>query len=76
MAHPPVEVLVSVADDRLVELSTVVAALRAAGLAVDGVLEALGVVTGSIAADAVDSLRAVPGVAAVEVQRAVGFPPA
>ncbi|MEV0675814.1 hypothetical protein AB0I60_04735 [Actinosynnema sp. NPDC050436] len=69
------EVVVSVADDSLSRLGSVVAALREAGLDVDDVLEALGVVTGSVAPEAIGKLRDVPGVAAVERQRAVRLPP-
>lgn len=73
------KVVVSVADDGLADLPSVVSALRAAGMEVDGVMEALGVVTGSVpgptAAGASGALGAVPGVAAVEVEREVGLPP-
>ncbi|RKT53533.1 hypothetical protein [Saccharothrix australiensis] len=69
------KVVVSVADENLSDLPAVVTALRAAGLVVDDVLEALGVVTGSAAPEAVGSLRSVPGVSDVETQRVVGLPP-
>ncbi|MBB5958395.1 hypothetical protein FHS29_005003 [Saccharothrix tamanrassetensis] len=73
---PVDKVVVSVADESLADLPAVVAALREAGLVVDDVLEALGMVTGSVAREAIRSLRAVPGVSDVEKQRAVRFPPA
>lgn len=66
--------MVSIADDR-VGTTTVVADLRAAGLVVDAVLDVLGVVTGSVAPEAIDALRTVPGVTGVERQRGVGVPP-
>ncbi|MFI9011747.1 hypothetical protein ACIGNX_31375 [Actinosynnema sp. NPDC053489] len=69
------KVVVSVADDRLADLPTVVAALRDAGMVVDAVLAALGVVTGSVAPGAGDRLGAVPGVAHVEVERTLRPPP-
>lgn len=65
----PVSVVVSVADDHLDALSTVVAALRRAGLRVDDVLDAVGMVTGTVAGGAVEALASVPGVAEVELQR-------
>jgi hypothetical protein len=69
------KVVVSVADDSLADLATVVSALRDAGMVVDGVLEALGVVTGSVAPGVGDLLGAVPGVSRVEVDRTVRLPP-
>jgi hypothetical protein len=66
------KVVISVADANLRDMHTVVSALRAAGLVVDDVLETLGMVTGSVAPEAIVALRAVPGVAGVERQRAVG----
>lgn len=67
------KVAVSVADENMDDMPAVVAALREAGLVVDDVLETLGMVTGSIATEKIWSLRAVPGVAGVERQRAVGL---
>ncbi|MFE2755371.1 hypothetical protein ACFXGA_25545 [Actinosynnema sp. NPDC059335] len=69
------KVVVSVADAGAAGLPAVVSALRDAGMVVESVLESLGVVTGSVAPGAVDRLGAVPGVAHVEVERAVGLPP-
>jgi hypothetical protein len=70
-----VDVAISVTDDSLSRMPEVVAALRAAGLVVDDVLEALGMVTGSIDPEAFGSLAAVPGVAEVERQRVIRLPP-
>lgn len=69
------KVVVSVADDGSAGLPAVVSALRDAGMVVESVLESLGVVTGSVAPGAADRLGAVPGVAHVEVDHAVGLPP-
>jgi hypothetical protein len=66
-------VVVSVVDER--RLPEVVAALREAGMVVDDVLSALGMVTGSIDPEALGSLRAVPGVSHVERQRGFQLPP-
>jgi hypothetical protein len=65
----PVSVVVSVADDHLDDLPTVVKDLRRAGLQVDDVLDAVGMVTGTVAGRAVEALESVPGVAEVELQR-------
>ncbi len=73
MATARHKVVVSVADDGLANLPAVVSALRDAGMVVDDVLEALGVVTGSAAPEAAGVLGAVPGVATVEVDREVGI---
>ena len=68
-------VVVSVEDDSVANLSTVVSALRDAGMVVDQVLEGLGLVTGSVAPGVGDLLGAVPGVSRVEVDRVVRLPP-
>lgn len=76
LTEAPVDkVVVSVADDSVADLPTVVAALRDAGMVVEQVLEGLGVVTGQVAPGVGDLLGAVPGVAHVEVDRAVQLPP-
>jgi hypothetical protein len=65
------KVVISIADDSLDRLPAVVADLAAAGLVVDDVLEALGMVTGSAAPSSFRALSAVAGVAGVERQRTV-----
>lgn len=70
-----VRVMVSIVDDRLGDMSTVVEALRGAGLTVTEVLDNVGVVTGTVDSGAVASLSRVPGVADVETQREVRLPP-
>ncbi|XVV05890.1 hypothetical protein ACQPW3_11045 [Actinosynnema sp. CA-248983] len=67
-----VPVAVTVADG--IAPSTVVPALERAGMAVDRVLDAVGVVTGTVPAEGVFALREVPGVVHVERQRQVGLP--
>ena len=61
-------VTVTVADSHTGELEAVAAALRGAGMEVESVLAALGVITGSVDDTRVAALAAVPGVAAVEEQ--------
>lgn len=68
-------VVVSVADDHLNDMSTVLTAMQQAGLVVNDIQEALGTVTGSIDADAIGRLETVPGVAAVERERRYQLPP-
>jgi hypothetical protein len=65
----PVSVVVSVDDDHLDDIDKVVIDLRRAGLRVDDVLEAVGMVTGTVTGSAVAALESVPGVAEVELQR-------
>jgi hypothetical protein len=69
------KVVISIADDSLDRLPAVVADLATAGLVVDDVLEALGMVTGSVAPSSFRALSAVAGVAEVERQRVVGVRP-
>ncbi len=66
------QVMVSVADDALPQ---VLDDLREAGLVVDTVLEALGVVTGTVEIRAIPALLSVPGVIDVERQWRVQLPP-
>jgi hypothetical protein len=69
------KVVISIADDSLDRLPAVVADLTTAGLVVDDVLEALGMVTGSVAPSSLRALSAVAGVDGVERQRTVGIIP-
>jgi hypothetical protein len=66
------QVMVSVTDG---SLPRVLDDLREAGLVVDTVLEALGVVTGTVEVRAIPSLQSVPGVIDVERQWRVQLPP-
>lgn len=69
------QVIVSIADDQVDDMSTVVEALRDAGLTVTEVLDAAGVVTGTVDREALLSLSTVPGVADVERSRVYQLPP-
>jgi hypothetical protein len=66
------QVMVSVTEG---SLPRVLGDLREAGLVVDTVLEALGVVTGTVEVRAIPTLLAVPGVLDVERQWRVQLPP-
>ena len=69
------QVVISVADDQVDDMSTVVDALRAAGLRVGEVLDSAGIVTGTVVGEALASLSAVPGVVDVERSRVYRVPP-
>lgn len=69
------QVVISVADDQVDDMSSVVAALRHAGLRVAEVLDSVGVVTGTVDGDALGNLTTVPGVAEVERSRMFQLPP-
>ena len=69
------QVVISVADDQVDDMASVVEALRHAGLRVDEVLDSVGVVTGTVDGDALGSLSTVPGVLEVERSRAYQLPP-
>lgn len=70
------EVTVLVKDDHRSKIASVAKALEGAGLEVANTLQATGVITGTVRdARAVEALRGVPGVAAVEVGREVRLPP-
>jgi hypothetical protein len=63
------QVVISVADEQVDDMASVVDALRNAGLEVTEVLDSVGVVTGTVDGDALGSLSTVPGVAEVERSR-------
>jgi hypothetical protein len=69
------QVVISVADDQVGDMASVVDALRHAGLRVTEVLDSVGVVTGTVDGDALGSLSTVPGVAEVERSRVFELPP-
>ncbi len=66
MGTPEAKVTVTVADDHLAQTAAVAEQLRAAGMNVGEVLEALGVITGWMPAEQRATIEALPGVAAVE----------
>jgi hypothetical protein len=68
-------VTVTVADSDLAEIEDVAQRLRDAGMTVDAVLGAVGIITGSVPDASIASLHAVPGVAAVEPQATFRIPP-
>lgn len=68
------QVVISVADDQVEDMSSVVEALQHAGLRVAEVLDSVGVVTGTVDGDALGSLSTVPGVAEVERSRVYQLP--
>jgi CheY-like chemotaxis protein len=71
-----VEVTILVADDHIAAIDDVAAALRSAGLQLGQTLPETGVITGSVAdAAAMETLAAVPGVAAVEPVQEIFIPP-
>jgi hypothetical protein len=67
-----VAVVVTVSDGRPQQAT---ARLRNAGMAIDDVMDELGMVTGTVAEDAIPALESVPGVIAVERQRTYHVPP-
>lgn len=70
-----VKVVIGVEDDSVSDLAAVLDRLRAAGVEVHQALEALGTVTGSVDSTALESVRALEGVAAVETSRSFRLGP-
>jgi hypothetical protein len=68
-------VLVSVDDVHIDRVDEVADELRAAGLDVDQVMGASGMITGSMEPSKVDALKKIRGVSAVELERHVRIPP-
>ncbi|MGJ7906649.1 hypothetical protein ACOQFL_09235 [Actinopolyspora sp. H202] len=69
------EVVVTVRDEWLDHIDTVVRRLRRIGMRVDRVLELVGMITGLLESEHFDAARAVPGVAAVERGETLRIPP-
>ena len=67
-------IVVTVDDDHVADIHKVAGKLRSRGMKVDEVLEAIGVISGSVAGP-VTELRSIPGVAAVEEQPHFQLPP-
>jgi enamine deaminase RidA (YjgF/YER057c/UK114 family) len=62
-------IIVTVDDQNLSVIESVVTALESAGMKVDRVLPVTGIITGEVAQSKLEGLRSVPGVANVEVDR-------
>jgi hypothetical protein len=67
------QITVTVSAD--VDIDVVAEQLRGAGMTVEQVLRAAGVITGSVAAETRVALADVPGVLAVEPQQTLGIAP-
>jgi ribosomal protein S11 len=62
-------IIVTVDDQNLSVIESVVTALQSAGMKVGQVLAVTGIITGEVAQSKLEGLRSVPGVADVEVDR-------
>jgi cation transporter-like permease len=67
------QITVTVSADADIEV--VAEQLRAAGVTVEQILRAVGVITGTVAAQTRSALAAVPGVLAVEPEQSFRLPP-
>jgi hypothetical protein len=72
---PKVKLSISVDDEHLGRFSKVLKDVEKAGMKVEEKHKDLGVATGSIDADKVDSVRNVEGVKHVEEERKIQIPP-
>jgi hypothetical protein len=62
-------IIVSVDDQNLPVIQSVVTALESAGMKVNEVLPVIGIITGEVAQSKLEGLKSVPGVASVEIDR-------
>ncbi|WP_424410573.1 hypothetical protein [Microcoleus sp.] len=62
-------IIVTVDDQNLAVIQSVVTGLESAGMKVDEVLPVIGIVTGEVSQSKLKGLRSVPGVASVEIDR-------
>ena len=65
-----IRVAIAVSDDAIKRVREVVNACDLLGFRANSIVSQVGIITGSIEADRLAELRAVPGVAAVERERA------
>jgi hypothetical protein len=76
IAQSEVEVIITVAEDRKANLKQIASELRNRGLKISGEpLESLGMISGKAAANTLDALSKVNGVASVESAGSVQLPP-
>lgn len=71
----PERITISVADGHLERIDEVVARLQEAGVAVEKVLRAVGVIVGSVEEAGMAALGVLDGVGSVEKDRTVQLPP-
>jgi hypothetical protein len=62
-------IIVSVDDQNLPTIQSVVIALASAGMKVKQVLPVTGIITGEVAQSKLEGLKSVPGVANVEIEQ-------
>lgn len=64
-------IVVTVDDQNLPVIQSVVTALEAAGMKVEQVLPVIGIISGEVAQSKLEGLKSVPGVANVEIEKEV-----
>ncbi|HVL04497.1 MAG TPA: hypothetical protein VM388_00805 [Acidimicrobiales bacterium] len=69
------KITVTVGDDHVADVKGVAKQLEGAGMHVDQVLDAMGIITGSVPADRRPALERLPGVAAVEAEQTFQIAP-
>lgn len=62
-------IVVTIDDQNLPIIQSVVTALESAGMKVDRVLTVTGIVTGEVAQSQLEGLKSIPGVVNVEIDR-------
>jgi hypothetical protein len=62
-------IIVTVDDQNISVIQSVVTALESAGMKVDEVLPVIGIVTGEVSQSKLEGLKSVSGVASVEIDR-------
>jgi hypothetical protein len=62
-------IIVTVDDQNISVIQSVVTALESAGMKVEQVLAVTGIITGEVSQSKLEGLKSVPGVASVEIDR-------
>jgi len=66
-----ISILISVADDHLLYFDRVVQQLKKSGLIVNSEMKGIGVITGSLPIQKLDSLKSIQGIADIESDRPI-----
>lgn len=69
------KITVTVGDDHVADVNGVAERLKGAGMNVDQVLDAMGIITGSVPAGRRAAIERLPGVAAVEAEHTFQIAP-
>lgn len=75
IAKSEIEIIITVTEDRRANLKQIASELQSRGVKITDTMESLGMISGTAAANNLDQIRNVDGVAAIETAGTVQLPP-